>query len=154
MNTLNQFFEQQTERVQTYRAFTERYEQDPTHLTSEDVIQHYSGLAQCLTEQAMDGAHEQAFAGMQEQDRRGLAREYQYAGRDPTRPFEGYPRGTDFHQMMQPRRLGRMTRAAVLQDGELIDELLGPDSPLGGSGAKEAMAATTVVLVARFVGKP
>lgn len=152
-DTLNQFFEQQTDRVHMYREFTEQYEHDAAHVTSGDVIRLYSELAHSLTEQAMDAAHEQAFASMSEEDRRGLAREYQYAGRDPTRSFQGYPNGMDFHQMMQPRRLGRMTRTAVLEDRELVDELLGPDSPLAGSGVKDAMATTTVLLVTRHVHK-
>ncbi len=125
----------------------------PRQLTADEVTQHYCELATCLDEKEMDQAHEQAFGKLSEQDRRALAQQYQYAGRDPMRSFTGYPNGTNFNQMMQPRLLGRMTRHAAQQDIELLHDLLGDQSPLVGISARDAIAATTITLTTRFLGK-
>jgi hypothetical protein len=153
LNTINQFFGDDADRQQAYRDFADRYEQDPAQLTGPDVTQHYSELATYLDEKEMDPAHEQAFGKLSEEDRRALAQEFQYADRDPMRSFNGYPNGTNFNQMMQPRQLGRMTRKAAQHDLDLLNELVGPQSPLTGSGTRDAVAAATVTLATRYLSK-
>ena len=153
LTRLSQFFGADPTRPQAYRDFTQRYQQDPAALSGADVAHHYGDLATYLDEQDMDAAHEQAFGHLSEQDRRALAQQYQYASRDPTRPFQGYPAGTHFNQMTQPRRLGRMTRNAAHHDPDLLSELVGPDSPLNSTGAKLAMAAAVAALASRYLRK-
>ena len=153
LSKLSQFFEQDAARPQAYQDFVQRYQQDPTQLSDAEVSEHYGALATHLDDHDMDAAHEQAFGQLSEQDRRELAQRYQYAGRDPTRPFRGYPGGTHFNQMMQPRRLGRMTRYAAQHDPELLAELVGPDSPLNSAAAKLAMAGAAAALAARYLRK-
>lgn len=153
LNRLSQFFEQDVTRPKAYQDFTRRYHEDAAQLSGAEVAQHYGDLAKYLGDQDMDKAHEQAFGQMSEQDRRELAQQYQYATRDPTRPFQGYPAGTHFNQVTQPRQLGKMTRNAAQHDPDLLAELVGPDSPLNSMGAKLAMAGAAVALARQFLSK-
>ena len=153
MKKINEFFEQDQARQQAHQDFAARYQQDPEQLTDDEVSRHYRELANHLDDQDMDAAHQLAFAQMSEDDRRTLAQQYQYATRDPSRAFQGYPAGTDFKRMAQPRQLGRMTRDAARNDPELLEQLVGPDSPLPSASAKLAMAGTAAALASRYFAK-
>lgn len=151
MKKLTQFFEHDLARVRAYQDFAEQYQQDPAQLSGEDIAEHYGALANYLDDQDMDTAHQHAFGQLSEEDRRELAQQYQYASRDPTRPFQGYRGGTHFTQMMQPRWLGRMTRYAAQHDPQLVAELVGTDSPLKSTGARLALAGAAVSLVRPYL---
>ena len=56
-------------------------------------------------------------------------------------------------QMMQPRRLARMTRYAAQHDPELLAELVGPASPLNSTAAKLAMADAAAALAGHYLRK-
>ncbi len=153
LGKLANFFGQDATRQQAYQDFAQRYEQDPTQLSGAEIQQHYGQLADCLDERDMDQAHERAFGQLSEQERRELAQEFQYATRDPSRPFQGYAGGTDYNRMAQPRQLGRMTRIAAQQDPELLARLVGSDSPLTSTGARLAIAAVAATLASRYLSK-
>lgn len=153
MNRLDQFFEHDETRQQAHRAFAARYTQDATQLSDGDVARHYIELANHLDERDMDVAHEHAFARLSEDERRTLAQQYQYATRDPSRAFQGYPAGTDFKRMAQPRQLGRMTRDAARTDPDLLAQLVGPDSPLQSAAAKVAIADAAAALTIGYFRK-
>lgn len=153
LNKLTLFFGHDLARLRLYQDFTERYQQDPALLSGEEIVQRYGALAEHLEEQDMDGAHQIAFAKLSEQDRRELAQQYQYASRDPTRPFQGYRGGTHFTQMMQPRWLGRMTKYAAQNDPELVTELIGSESPINSAEVRLAIAGAAVSLVSNYLSR-
>lgn len=150
---LSAFFEADGTRAQVYQDFMHRYSQDPTQISDSEVLRCYGELASFLDDQEMDKAHEAAFEHLSADERRGLAQQYQYASRDPMRPFEGYPQSTPFSQTVQPRRLGRMTRNAAQHDPALLEELVGATSPFNGASVKLAMAGVAATLAGRYLGK-
>lgn len=152
-NKLKEFFEVDDSRSQVYQDFTSRYEQDPTQLSDSEVLQYYSELANFLDDQDMDKVHEATFGQLSADEQRGLAQHFQYASRDPMRSFQGYPQGTNFNLVAQPRRLGRMARNAAHDDPALLEELIGPDAPLTATAVKLAMAGTTAALAGRYLSK-
>ena len=59
----------------------------------------------------------------------------------------------DLDQAAQPRELGRMTRRAAQEDPDLLEQIVGPNSPLNNTGAKLAMAGAAAFLASKYLGK-
>ncbi len=152
MDRLNQFFGQDTTRQQEYQDFSRRYQEDPDSISDAEAARRYRELASQLDDDDLDEAHEQAFSRLSPQERRQLAEHYQRATEDPNRPYQGYPRDYDMDRVVQPRELGRMTRRASREDPDLLEQIVGPNSPLAGTGGKLAMAGAAAFLASRFLG--
>jgi hypothetical protein len=153
MDRLNQFFGQDPNRQQEYQDFSERYQRDPSSIPEAEAAQRYRELAGELDDDTLDEAHEQAFGQLPEDQRRQLAQRYQEATRDPSRPYQGYPQEHDLDRAAQPRELGRMTRRAGREDPDLLEQLVGQNSPLASTGAKLAMAGAAAFLANKYLGK-
>lgn len=152
MDRLNQFFGQDPTRNQDYQDFAQRYQNDPNSISDAEAARRYRELADQLDDADLDEANEQAFSQLPQQDRRQLAEQYQRATQDPNRPYQGYQQGQDLEQAAQPRELGRMTRRASREDPDLLDQLVGQNSPLASTGGKLAMAGAAAFLASRFLG--
>ena len=152
MDRLNQFFGQDTQRQQEYQDFSQRYQQDPHSISDAEAARRYREMASQLDDDDLDDAHEQAFSQMSPQERRMMAEQYQRATQDPNRPYQGYQQDYDLDRASQPRELGRMTRLAGRDDPDLLEQLVGQNSPLAGTGAKLAMAGAAAVLASKFLG--
>ncbi len=152
MDRLNQFFGQDPTRHQDYQDFSRRYQADPSSISDAEAARRYRELADQLDDDDLDEAHEQGFSQLPQQDRRQLAEQYQRATQDPNRPYQGYQQGQDLEQAAQPRELGRMTRRASREDPDLLEQLVGQNSPLASTGGKLAMAGAAAFLASRFLG--
>ena len=152
MDRLNQFFGQDSQRQQEYDDFARRYREDPQSISDAEAARRYRELADQLDDDDLDEAHEQAFGQLPEQDRRRLAETYRDATRDPNRPYQGYQQDYDLDRAAQPRELGRMTRRASREDPDLMEQIVGPNSPLNSTGGKLAMAGAAAFLASRFLG--
>jgi hypothetical protein len=153
MDRLNQFFGQDNQRQQEYQDFSRRYEQDPGSISDAEAARRYRELASQLDDDDdLDQAHEEAFSRLSPQERRQLAEQYQRATQDPRRPYQGFQQDYDLERASQPRELGRMTRRASREDPDLLEQLVGQNSPLASTGAKLAMAGAAAVLASKFLG--
>lgn len=156
MDRLGDFFNQDNQRQQEYQQFSQRYSTDPHSISEAEAARRYREM---MAHSYMDDdddddyGDEQVFSQMSPQDRRLLAQRYQEATRDPNRPYQGYPQGMDLDQAAQPRNLGRMTRRAAREDGDLLDQLVGPSSPLSSTAGKLALAGGAAFLASRFMGR-
>ena len=158
---LNEFFGQDESREQDYRDFEKRYRENPDSISDEEAARRYREMMQHQDDNDFDDAndpeaeseYERAFSKMSPDERRELARRYQEANRDNSRSFQGYRDGQDLDQAAKPRELGRMTRQASKQDPDLLESLLGPNSPLNSTGGKMAMAGLAAFAAKRFLGK-
>ncbi len=153
MDRLNQFFGQDNSRQQEYQDFAQRYQNDPDSISDAEAAQRYRELASQLEDDDLDEAHEQAFRQLPDQDRRRLAQQYQEATRDPNRPYQGYPQDYDLDRAADPRELGRMTRRASREDPDLLEQVVGPNSPISGTAGKLALAGAAAFLASRYLGK-
>lgn len=152
LGQLGQFFGQDNTRQQEYQQFTQQYQQDPHGISEAEAARRYRELMAQTQDDDDDYGDDQVFGQMPPQDRRALAQHYQHATQDPQRPYQGYPQGMDLDEAAQPRNLGRMTRQAARQDGDLLDQIVGPNSPLSSTAGKLALAGGAAYLASRFLG--
>lgn len=154
LGRLGQFFGQDTNRESEYRDFAQRYNTDPNQISDAEAARRYREMMAHSQDDDDDNDYndDQAFGQMSEQDRRAMAQRYQEATRDPNRPYQGYPDGMDLDQAAQPGNLGRMTRRAAREDGDLLEQMVGQNSPLNSTGAKLAMAAGAAFLASKYLG--
>ena len=154
---LNQFFGQDSNREGDYRDFERRLRENPDSISDEEAARRYREMAQHHDDPddgpEMDAEYEQAFSRMSSDERRELARHYQEAHSDNNRSFQGFPDSMDMNRASSPRELGRMTRQASQQDPNLLESLLGGNSPLASTGGKMAMAGLAALAAKRFLGK-
>jgi hypothetical protein len=149
---LGQFLDQDQGRQQEYRDFERRFRENPESISDAEAARRYRELM-AQTNEDDDVADEEVFGQLSPQERRMMAERFQQATRDPSRPYHGYPENMDLDEAAQPRNLGRMSRRAAREDGDLIEQLVGPDSPLNSTGAKLALAGGAAYLASRFFGR-
>ena len=152
LDRLSLFLGQDNTSQQEYQDFSRRYQENPNQLSDREAAQRYRELANQLDPEDMDEAHEQAFGQLSDQDRRQLAQRFQQATQDPNRPYQGYQQDYDLDRASQPRELGRMASRASREDPDLLEQLVGADSPLNSTGGKLAMAGAAAFLASRFMG--
>ncbi len=154
MDKLNEFFGQDKNREQEYGDFERRYRENPDSISDEEAARRYREMSQHHDDDALsDDDYEQAFGRMSNDERRDLASRYQEATRDSSRSFDGYRDGQDLDRASSPRELGRMTRRASQQDPDLLEGLLGGNSPLNSTGGKMAMAGLAAFAARKFLGR-
>ena len=90
-------------------------------------------------------------AGVKTISSKALAEQFQQATRDPRRPYQGYPQDLGLDQAADPRQLGRMASRASREDPDLLEQLVGPNSPLNSTGAKLAMAGAAAYLASKYM---
>jgi hypothetical protein len=149
---LGQFFGQDQTRQQEYREFERRYREDPDSISDAEAARRYREMMAQMNDDD-DYADDEVFGRLSPQERRMMAERFQQATRDPSRPYQGYPPNMDLDEAAQPRNLGRMSRQAAREDGDLLEQLVGPDSPLNSTGAKLALAGGAAYLASRFFGR-
>jgi hypothetical protein len=155
LDRLAQFLNQDQGRQQEYRDFERRYQEHPEEISDAEAARRYREMmAQIDNDDDEDvrQSYDQAFSRMSPQERRALAQRFQEATRDPGRPYQGYRDDYDLDRASQPHELGRMMRQASHQDPDLLEQLVGPNSPLSGTAGKVAMAGAAAFLARRFFG--
>lgn len=139
---------------QQYQDFSQRYNNDPNSISDAEAARRYREMmAQTpQDDNNEDYGDDQVFGQLSPDDRRRLAQQYQQATQDPNRPYQGYPQNMPLDEAAQPRNLGRMTRQAARQDGDLLDQIVGPNSPLSSTAGKLALAGGAAFLASKFLG--
>jgi len=160
MDRLGQFFGQDQSRADEYRDFQQRYQQSPDQISEREAARRYREMMQHMDDDDdddddddMNQQYEQAFGQMSPRERQMLAQRYQQATRDNSRPYQGYQDDYDDERASSPRELARMTRRAAKQDPDLLDQLVGQDSPLSGTAGKMALAGLAAVAASKFLGR-
>ncbi len=156
LEKLGDFFNQDPQRQQDYQDFERRYRESPDQLSDAEAAQRYRELmahADDQDDQDAQQAYDEAFSKLSERERRALAERYREATQDDSRPYQGYNQNQDLDTASSPRELGRMTRKAAQQDPDLLEQVVGPNSPLSGTGGRMALAGLAVFAAKRFLGR-
>jgi hypothetical protein len=151
MDLLQQFFNRNPQRQEEYGDFLQRYQNDPSSISDEEAARRYRELMRQAPPELAAEANQHAFEQLPQQDRRALADRFQAAHRDPNRPFDGYTYD-DPNEAADPRHLGRMAGQATQQDPDLLEQLVGQESPLNSTLGKVALAAGAAFLASRVMG--
>ena len=142
------------ERQEEYQDFERRFESDPEAISDEEAARRYRELMAHADEDDDLGQNdEQVFAKLPENERRTLAERFRAATEDPERPYDGYTKHQDLSEASSPRELGRMTRQAARKDPDLLEQVVGENSPLTGTAGRVALAGLAVMAAKRFLGK-
>lgn len=154
---LNELLGQDTGRQDEYRDFERRYRENPEQISNEEAARRYREMMAHAPEDhdvpEAEAEYERAFSKMSPDERHELARRYQEATRDDSRSFQGYRSDLDLDRASSPRELGRMTRQDSQQDPDLLEGLLGSNSPLNSTGGRMAMAGLAAFAAKRFLNK-
>ena len=153
LDRLGDFFGQDTRREQEYRDFEQRYRENPNQISDAEAARRNREMMATMNDDNADYADDEVFGRLSSQERRLMAQRYQEATRDPSRPYQGYPEGMSLDEASQPRNLGRLSRQAAREDGDLLEQLVGPDSPLNSTGARLALAGGAAYVASRFFGR-
>jgi hypothetical protein len=156
MDRLGQFFDQDRSREDDYRDFERRYRENPDQISEREAAQRYREMMANMQDDDDDDEayqeYERSFGQMSPQERRMLAERYQQATRDSGRPYQGYRDDYDLDRASSPHELARMTRRAAQEDPDLLDQLVGQNSPLSGTAGKVALAGLAAFAAQRFLG--
>ena len=150
MDLLQKFFSTNPQRQQEYGDFLQRYQNDPNSISNEEAARRYRELMRHAPPDLADEAHSQAFGQLPQQDRQALADRFRDATQDPNRPYDGY-HYNDPNQAADPGNLGRMAHQAEQQDPDLMDQLLGKNSPLNSTVGRAALAGAAAFLASRVL---
>ena len=154
---LDDFFNQDPKRRDDYQDFQRRYQDQPDTVSDEEAARRYRELMANVEDEDEDEeakqAYDEAFGKLKKRERFALAERYREATRDKSRPYQGYEQGRALEQTSTPRELGRMTRKAAQQDPDLLEQLVGPNSPLSGTAGKLALAGLASFAAKRFLGR-
>ncbi|HEX9373355.1 MAG TPA: hypothetical protein VF897_20245 [Roseiflexaceae bacterium] len=151
MDLLQRFFGTNPQRQQEYGDFLQRYQNDPSSISDEEAARRYREMMRNAPPDLAAQANEHAFQQLPPQDRRALADRFRDATQDPNRPFDGYSYN-DPNEAADPRNLGRMAGQATQQDPDLLEQLVGKNSPLNSTIGRAALAAGAAFLAGRVLG--
>ena len=153
---LGEFFGQDKKREEDYRDFERRQRENPEQISDREAAQRYREMMQHVDDgdenEEVEQEYEKAFNNLSPQERRDLAERYMKATEDSGRSYQGYDRQHDIERASSPRELGRMTRRAAKQDPDLLEQLVGSNSPLNSRGGKMALAGLAAFAAKRFLG--
>ena len=153
---LGEFFGQDKKREEDYRDFERRQRENPEQISDREAAQRYREMMQHVDDgdenEEVEQEYEKAFNNLSPQERRDLAERYMKATEDSGRSYQGYDRSQDIERASSPRELGRMTRRAAKQDPDLLEQLVGSNSPLNSRGGKMALAGLAAFAAKRFLG--
>ena len=153
---LGEFFGQDKNREEDYRDFERRQRENPEQISDREAAQRYREMMQHVDDgdenEEIEQEYEKAFNNLSPQERRDLAERYMKATEDSGRSYQGYDRSQDIERASSPRELGRMTRRAAKQDPDLLEQLVGSNSPLNSRGGKMALAGLAAFAAKRFLG--
>jgi len=153
---LKQFLEDR-ERQAEYQDFARRFEEKPDDNSDEEAARRYRELMAQVDDgdedEEMQQAYDAALGKLTPDERRILAEKFREANNDPSRPYAGYQGEQDLEEASSPRQIGRMTRKAAQEDPDLLEQVLGKDSPLSGKTGRIAMAGLAALAAKRFLGR-
>jgi hypothetical protein len=150
-NLRGQSFAADPQRQADYNDFLRRFQQDPNSISAEEAARRYRELLSHASPDLATEAHHLAFGQLPSADRHVLAEHFMEAQQDPKRPFDGYT-ARDASQAADPRDLGRMALQAQRQDPGLLDQLLGPNSPLNSPLGRMVLSTAVAYLASRIFG--
>ena len=153
---LNEFFGNDKNREEDYRDFERRQRENPEQVSDQEAARRYREMMGQMDDgdedEEIQSEYERAFSNLSPEERRDLAERYLKATEDSNRSYQGYDRTNDVERAASPRELGRMTRRAAKQDPDLLEQLVGQNSPLNSRGGKMALAGLAAFAAKRFLG--
>src|SRR5690349_4476231 len=150
LDLLQRFFGNNPQRQQDYADFAQRYQNNPNSISDEEAARRYRELMRNVPPDTAADANAQAFQQLPQEDRHALAKHFSDATQDPNRPFDGY-NYSDPNQAADPRNLGRMAGQASSQDPDLLEQLMGKNSPLNSTLGRAALAGAAAYLANRYL---
>lgn len=150
IDMLQKFLGSDPQRKEEYSDFVQRYQDDPNSISNEEAARRYREMMRNSPSGLAAEAHDQAFAQVPQEDRRKLAEKFQGATQDPERPFNGY-HFPDTDQAADPRNIGQMAHQAETQDPDLLEQLIGKDSPLNSTLGRAALAGAAAYIASRVI---
>ena len=157
MDKINDLFGGDKSRQDDLRDFERRQRENPDDISEQEAAERYREMMahtqDADEDEEMHREYERAFSQMSPEERRTLAERYQEADRDSDRSFDGYPKDQDLDRSSSPRVLGRMTRRAAQRDPDLLQQLIGSNSPLSGRAGKMVMSGLASYAAKRFLGR-
>ena len=153
LEKLGQLFED-PKRQEEYRDFERRYQEQPDQISDEEAARRYREIMAHMDneDEETEAAYERAFSKLTPEERRALAERFREAKEDSGRPYQGY-QSSDIDTASSPRELGRMTRRAAQEDPDLLEQVVGQNSPLTGTAGRMALAGLAVFAAKRFLGR-
>lgn len=156
LDRLNEFFKD-PERENDYRDFERRFQEGDDAISDQEAARRYRELMGQVDEGDEDdevlSEYERAFSHLSPEERRRLAERYLEASRDDGRPYDGLPSDADVERASSPRELGKLTRRAAQKDPDLLEQLVGGDSPLASRKGRMALAGLAAFAASRFLGR-
>ena len=150
MDLFQQFFGTNPQRQQEYADFVQRQQNDPNSISDEEAARRYREMMRNAPPELAAEANQHAFEQLPQPDRRAVADRFRAAHEDPNRPFSSY-NYADPDEAADPRHLGQMAGQAAQQDPDLLEQLVGKDSPLNSTLGKAALAAGAEFLASRLL---
>jgi hypothetical protein len=150
IDMLQKFFGSNPQHQQEYSDFVQRYQDDPNSISNDEAARRYRDMMRNSPSGLAADAHDEAFAQVPQADRRKLAEHFQGAAQDPNRPFNGY-HFPDPDQAADPHNIGQMAHQAGTQDPDLLEQLIGKDSPLNSTLGRAALAGAAAYIASRVI---
>lgn len=147
---LQKFFGTNPQQQQDYTDFIQRYQNDPNSISDQEAARRYREMLRHAPQDMAAEAHDQAFQQLSPQDRGQLADSFRNATQDPNRPYDGY-KYDDPNKAADPSNIGRMSHQAEQQDPDLMDQLLGKNSPLNSTLGRAALAGAAAYIASRVL---
>ena len=137
-----------------YQRFDDRYSQGHHQdLDDREVQQRYRQVLRNAPPELVEDAHAEAFAQLDPQERRQLARQLRQQGQQHHHHFDDpYDRDDDQYDE-DPRTLARMAQQAEQRNPNVLDQVFGGQpGPLNNPLVKMAMAGAAALAARRFLG--
>lgn len=152
IDLLQQFFGTNPQLRREYTDFMQRYKDDPRSISDAEAARRYRELLRRAPPELAAEAHAYGFGQLPQGDRRSLAERFRDAAQDPSRPFDGYAY-PEPDSAADPANLGHMASQAEQQDPDLLERLVGKDSPLNSPLGRMALAGAAAYLANRVLGQ-
>ena len=138
---------------QMYQQYANAWDQGTYgQLPEQEVQQHYQQFVQNAPPQMVEQVHQQYYEQMPAEQRGGLMQglmggltqqgyDPRQAGIQTTEPYS-----------ISPQDAARLTGYAQQQNPDLLHQIMGPGGPLGGTGAKLAVAGIAALAAKNLLG--
>ena len=143
-------------REQEYQEFERKYRENPDEISQTEAANRFREIMSQADDNESDEElqqYEEAFGHLTPEQRRDLARRYLAASEDGSRAYHGQATSRDLEEASSPAELGKMTKRAAKKDPDLLEQLLGEDSPLAGRTGKMVLAGLAAFAASRFLGR-
>lgn len=146
-----QQFDQNNQQI--YQNYANAWDQGTySQIPEQEARENYRRFIQSAPPQAIEQVHQQYYEQMPLQQRGGLVQGLlQGLTQRGFNPQQAGIQNTDPYNM-SPRDAARLTGYAQQRDPDILHQVLGPNGPLGSTGAKLAVAGLAALAAKHFLG--